>query len=101
MGRALPLPLTNWPTSVCVPEWLTSSHEGTCFPSMSTVISHRPSMVAVSAFSLKELLALATSLPEINKAAAINACLQIRYMFKPGNFFIWNAFIAIGFQFSY
>src|SRR5690606_20306083 len=41
-GRLLPASATKAPTSTSKPESLTSSQEGTCLPSLSTVISHRP-----------------------------------------------------------
>src|SRR5690606_16305391 len=41
-GRALPASATKAPTSTSIPDNLTSSHEGTSLPSLSTVRSQRP-----------------------------------------------------------
>src|SRR5438128_12293372 len=45
MGRALPPEPTKSPTSVCNPECLTSSQDGTSFPFISIVRSQRPSRI--------------------------------------------------------
>src|SRR5690606_485149 len=42
IGRTLPLSPTKYPTRVLIPDNFTSSHEGTCSPPLSTVISHLP-----------------------------------------------------------
>src|SRR5580692_2475108 len=47
-GRALPPPPTKRPTSILVPDLITSNHDGTGRPFIYTVRSQRPSSAAVS-----------------------------------------------------
>ena len=87
-GLALPVIKTNWPTSILVPECLTSNQEGDSFPSTFMVKSHLPSIGVAKELSKLKSVAFTVDNARTNKTNAANSCRELRCRMFTCIFFI-------------